>query len=64
MLKSWEINLTELSLEGEENSKKICAIEKAYVNGHLILKNAGDSLAEFLCGDILVEDKVFKNLLL
>ena len=62
MLKSWEINLTELSLEGEENSKKICAIEKAYVNGHLILKNAGDSLAEFLCGDILVEDKVFKNL--
>lgn len=63
-MKSWEINLAELPLEGEgkENSKKTDCYRKKYVKGHLVLENTGDSLIEFLCGDILVEDKQFKNL--
>ena len=63
-MKRWEINLTELPLEGEEkeNLKKFTAIEKKYVEGHIVLENTGDSPVEFLCGNILVKDKNLKNL--
>ena len=61
-MKSWELKLTDLSLEADEKEKFSVTVEKKYEDGHLFLENKGNSLANFSYGEILIEDKKFKNL--